>query len=105
VKALSDPFSFSAPPRFAAAAHAFSRRYPAYSPAEQQRRIVARMAADVRGQLDAPYAFRNDGTVYTRWGDWIAELSVAVSMLLLAWVSLPGKRAPAPRRGRKGKKK
>jgi hypothetical protein len=30
-------------PRFAAAAHAFSRRYPAYSPAEQQRRIVARM--------------------------------------------------------------
>ena len=68
-------------------------------------RIVARMAADVRGQLDAPYAFRNDGTVYTRWGDWIAELSVAVSMLLLAWVSLPGKRAPAPRRGRKGKKK
>jgi spore coat polysaccharide biosynthesis predicted glycosyltransferase SpsG len=30
-------------PGFAAAARAFSRRYPAYSPAEQQRRIVARI--------------------------------------------------------------
>jgi apolipoprotein N-acyltransferase len=68
-------------------------------------RIVARMAADIRGQLDAPYGFRNDETIYTRWGDWVAELSVVVSILLLTWVSLPAKRAPAPRRGRKGKKK
>jgi apolipoprotein N-acyltransferase len=47
-------------------------------------RIVARMAPDIRGELDAPYAFRDDTTVYTRWGDWVAELSVAMSALLLA---------------------
>ena len=46
-------------------------------------RIVASMAPDVRGELDAPYAFRDDTTLYTRWGDWVAEISVLMSVLLL----------------------
>jgi len=46
-------------------------------------RIVARMAPDIRGVLDAPYAFRRDATLYTRWGDWLPELCVAVSLILL----------------------
>ena len=46
-------------------------------------RIVARLAPDVRGVLDAPYAFRNDTTLYTRWGDWVAWLSAGVTLALL----------------------
>jgi len=47
-------------------------------------RIVASMPTDVRGELDAPYAFRSDLTLYTRWGDWIAWLSVLLSALCVA---------------------
>jgi apolipoprotein N-acyltransferase len=46
-------------------------------------RIVASMPTDVRGELDAPYAFRSDLTWYTRWGDWFAWLSVAIGICLL----------------------
>jgi apolipoprotein N-acyltransferase len=46
-------------------------------------RIAARLAPDVRGVLDAPYAFRSDTTLYTRWGDWIAWLSVGITAGLL----------------------
>ena len=46
-------------------------------------RIVASLPPDVRSQLDAPYAFRTDRTLYTRWGDWLAWLSAAVSTALL----------------------
>src|SRR6266853_1693457 len=35
-------------------------------------RIVARLPADIRGELDAPYGFRTDITLYARWGDWLA---------------------------------
>ena len=65
-------------------------------------RIAARMAPDIRGALDAPYGFRNDLTAYTRWGDWIAELSAIVSALLLAWASVWRKPLHATRRRRKG---
>ncbi len=42
-------------------------------------RIVASMALDVRGELDAPYDFRSDLTPYVRFGDWFAWLCVLVS--------------------------
>jgi apolipoprotein N-acyltransferase len=47
-------------------------------------RIVAEMATDVRGELDAPYDFRSDRTLYSLWGDWIAWLSLIASILVLA---------------------
>jgi apolipoprotein N-acyltransferase len=46
-------------------------------------RIVASMAADIRGELDAPYAFRRDISFYERWGDWFAELCGLVSLVVL----------------------
>ena len=47
-------------------------------------RIVASMALDVRGELDAPYDFRSDLTPYVRFGDWFAWLCVLVSVALFA---------------------
>ncbi len=47
-------------------------------------RYAARLATDVRGALDAPYDLRSDRTLYTRWGDWVAWLSLAGAILLLA---------------------
>jgi apolipoprotein N-acyltransferase len=50
-------------------------------------RIDAAMATDVRGELDAPYDFRSDRTLYSLWGDWIAWLSLIASIVLLArWI-------------------
>jgi apolipoprotein N-acyltransferase len=46
-------------------------------------RIVARMATDIRGELDAPYDFRTDVTPYARFGDWFAWLCVVVSFALV----------------------
>lgn len=42
-------------------------------------RIISRLAPDVRSALDAPYDFRSDRTVYTRYGDWLAWLSIVIS--------------------------
>jgi len=39
-------------------------------------RYTARMEPDKRGVLSADYGFRNDLTLYTRWGDWLAWLCV-----------------------------
>jgi apolipoprotein N-acyltransferase len=58
-------------------------------------RIVAGLPADTRGELDAPYAFRNDETLYTRWGDWIAWLSLMVSAGLIALAALGRDEGPA----------
>jgi apolipoprotein N-acyltransferase len=55
-------------------------------------RIVARMPPDIRGVLDAPYAVRGDTTLYMRWGDWLPELCIAVSLILLLMALL--RRAP-----------
>ena len=55
-------------------------------------RIVARLPVDVRGELDAPYAFRSDTTLYTRWGDWLPGLCAVVSLILLLMALL--RRAP-----------
>jgi apolipoprotein N-acyltransferase len=51
-------------------------------------RIVASMAADIRGELEAPYAFRSDRSIYTLWGDWLPETCVVITLvlMLLAWV-------------------
>src|SRR5277367_4363307 len=49
-------------------------------------RIVAQLAPDIRGELEAPYDFRNDLTVYSRFGDWWAWLCVLASIVLLGLV-------------------
>ena len=46
-------------------------------------RIVARLQPFTRAELDAPYAFRSDLTLYTRFGDWLAWLCVLATLLLL----------------------
>lgn len=46
-------------------------------------RIAAQLSTDIRGELDAPYDFRNDQTPYVRFGDWFPWLCVLVSILLL----------------------
>jgi apolipoprotein N-acyltransferase len=46
-------------------------------------RIVARLPADVRGELEAPYGFRTDLTPYARWGDWLAWLCAIAALMLL----------------------
>lgn len=47
-------------------------------------RFVARMAPDIRGQMDAPYDFRTNLTIYSRFGDWFSWLCVIVTLLLFA---------------------
>ena len=46
-------------------------------------RIVARLAADIRGELDAPYGFRTDLTPYARWGDWLPWVCAIAALVLL----------------------
>ena len=55
-------------------------------------RIVARLPAKIRGELDAPYAFRSDLTPYARWGDWLPWLCVLVA-LVLVWMAARDARA------------
>lgn len=47
-------------------------------------RIVVRMEADKRGALDVPFTFRSDRTLYSRFGDWLAWMCVAVCGAMLA---------------------
>ena len=54
-------------------------------------RIVARLSADERGELDAPFAFRSDLTPYVRFGDWFAWLCVLASAGLLGFATTRGK--------------
>jgi apolipoprotein N-acyltransferase len=58
-------------------------------------RIVAQLPTFTRSQLDAPYGFRSDLTPYTRFGDWLACLSIAVTVALLifAWILRPAAHA------------
>jgi apolipoprotein N-acyltransferase len=46
-------------------------------------RVVALLEPDKRGALAAPYDFRGDLTLYTRWGDWFAILCIAAALTLL----------------------
>jgi apolipoprotein N-acyltransferase len=66
-------------------------------------RIVARLAPDVRGVLDAPYAFRSETTLYTRWGDWIAWLSVGVTLALMLVAGLSASAKPKRERKNRGR--
>lgn len=50
-------------------------------------RIVARLPEHIRGELDAPYAFRADLTPYARWGDWLAWLCVLIALVLVLIVA------------------
>jgi apolipoprotein N-acyltransferase len=59
-------------------------------------RIVASLPTDVRGELDAPYAFRSDMTLYARWGDWVGWLSILVTALCVAAVPWSGSKQPEP---------
>src|SRR5579875_380378 len=62
-------------------------------------RIVARLPRFTRTQLDAPYGFRSDVTPFTRYGEWLAWLCVAATIILLffSWIpirSRPGRHEP-----------
>ena len=46
-------------------------------------RFAAQLPTDIRGELDAPYNFRSDLTLYARFGDWFAWLCVLASISLL----------------------
>jgi apolipoprotein N-acyltransferase len=46
-------------------------------------RVVAELATDIRGQLDAPYDFRSDLSLYARFGDWFAWFCILASIVLL----------------------
>jgi apolipoprotein N-acyltransferase len=50
-------------------------------------RTVAIMPADIRGQLDAPYAFESEMTPYARFGNWFAWLCMLASAGLLAYAA------------------
>ena len=55
-------------------------------------RVVALLQPDVRGALAAPYGFRGDLTLYTRWGDWFAYLCVAAALTVLIGTTLQRKK-------------
>ncbi|MBI1749211.1 MAG: apolipoprotein N-acyltransferase [Acidobacteria bacterium] len=55
-------------------------------------REVARLAPDIRGVLRAPFSFRSDRTLYSRWGDWFAVACVIASVGFLAVTILKVKR-------------
>jgi len=54
-------------------------------------RYTARMEPDKRGVLSADYGFRNDMTLYTRWGDWLAWLCVAGTAGMLIGGAVTGR--------------
>ncbi len=51
-------------------------------------REVASLKSDIRGVLRAPYSFRSDRTIYSRFGDWFAWLCVIVAIGLLVAAGL-----------------
>jgi apolipoprotein N-acyltransferase len=66
-------------------------------------RFTAQLAPDRRDVLTAGYDFRSDRTLYSRWGDWLAWLSLVVSIAFLvvgtqhAVPSARDRRGAAPR--------
>ena len=46
-------------------------------------RVIASLPTDIRGQIDAPYGFRDDLSLYTRFGDWIVWFSLLVSVFFI----------------------
>jgi apolipoprotein N-acyltransferase len=65
-------------------------------------REVARLAPDVRGVLRAPFSFRSDRTIYSRFGDWFAWVCVilAIGFFVGAGLAPPrGAASSAPTKG------
>jgi apolipoprotein N-acyltransferase len=60
-------------------------------------RIVAQLPTDIRGELDAPYDFRTDLTLYARFGDWFAWLCVIATLVLLFLALKPSLSLPLQR--------
>jgi apolipoprotein N-acyltransferase len=50
-------------------------------------RIAARLPANIRGELDAPYAFRADLTPYARFGDWLPWICVLLALVLVLFAA------------------
>ncbi|MGC1933860.1 MAG: nitrilase-related carbon-nitrogen hydrolase, partial [Candidatus Acidiferrales bacterium] len=48
-------------------------------------RIVARLKPYIRGELDAPYGFRSNRTLYVRWGNWFGWLCLIATIVLFAF--------------------
>jgi apolipoprotein N-acyltransferase len=57
-------------------------------------RVVTELATDIRGQLDAPYAFLSGLTPYARFGNWFAWLCVLASFGLVGASLVPSRKAP-----------
>lgn len=57
-------------------------------------RVVAELATDIRGELDAPYDFRSGLTLYTRFGDRFAWLCVLASIFLFCLSALKVSKKP-----------
>jgi apolipoprotein N-acyltransferase len=54
-------------------------------------RIVAQLPTDVRAQLTARYAYRDDETLYTRYGEWVPWLSLIVTIFTLIFAATKAK--------------
>jgi apolipoprotein N-acyltransferase len=61
-------------------------------------RYTARMEPDKRGVLIADYGFRNDLTLYTRWGDWLAWLCVVGTTGMLIGGAVTSRNSTVQRR-------
>ena len=48
-------------------------------------RIRARLPAETPAALTVRYNFRSGRTLYTRWGDWWAQLALLVALAALVW--------------------
>ena len=59
-------------------------------------RIVAELPTDIRGELDAPYDFKSNLTLYVRFGDWFAWLCVIATAVLLFLALKRGASLPLP---------
>ncbi len=46
-------------------------------------RVVASIPRKIRASLLVPYALSNEGTIYTRYGDWFAYLCAIISLVAL----------------------
>jgi apolipoprotein N-acyltransferase len=56
-------------------------------------RVVAQLPTDMRATLAAPYGYRHDQTCYTRWGDWLPWMSLAVVAIAVAACTARGRKA------------
>jgi apolipoprotein N-acyltransferase len=59
-------------------------------------RIVAQLATDIRGELDAPYDFRTGRTVYVIFGDWFPWLCLIASIAFIIHRAIPQSAVLAP---------